>query len=96
MFIVPDWLPQAMIGLAFGLVVSGINHYILNQGLKKAKEMSVKQANKLIIKRYIIRYVLNILALLLVYKSLPMVIATAIGLTASKNVFLIKNLFNKK
>lgn len=96
MLIVPDWLPQAIMGLALGLFVSGINHYVLTKGLKKAEEMPSKEANKMIAKRYMIRYFLNIVTLLLVYKSLPMVLSTAVGLTASKNLILIKSLYKRK
>lgn len=85
----PYWLPAALIGLLFGLVISGVNYYILAQGIKKAEQDPSK--NTLVIaSRYGIRYVINMAALFLVYKNTPMLIATAFGLTFNKYVFLVK------
>ncbi len=89
----PAWLPSALIGLVFGLLVSAFNHFILIQGMKKAQNMPEHKAKNLITLRYGIRYVLNIAALFLVHKNMPMLVATALGLTASKNILFLRHLF---
>jgi hypothetical protein len=89
----PDWLPSALIGLAFGLLVSAFNHFLLIQGMRQAQNLPEHKAKNLITLRYGIRYVLNIAALFLVHKNMPMLVATALGLTASKNILFLRHLF---
>ena len=88
----PEWVPPALIGLAFGLAVSSLNHLILMRGLKKGEGQEPPKSKNIILKRYGIRYILNIAALFLVYKNTPMLIATAIGLTLSKNLLFLRYL----
>ncbi len=86
----PNWLPAAFIGLAFGFAVSGINHLIMELGIKRGKTLDPKKATRIVITRYGIRYILNIAALFIVHDNVPMLIATAIGLTGSRNIMLFR------
>jgi len=86
---------SALLGLAFGIAVSVLNHLILLQGQKAAKDMPPAKAKNTILLRYGIRYLLNLAAMFLVYKNPAMLIATAIGLTANKNFLFIKHLLKK-
>lgn len=88
----PSWLPSALAGLALGLTVSLLNHLILLQGQRQAVHQPPAKARNTVLARYGIRYLLNVLALFLVYKNTAMLIATAIGLTANKNYLFIKHL----
>ncbi len=88
----PDWLVPGLIGLVFGTAISGFNHYMLLQGIRKAEKLPGSEGKMAIAKRYGIRYITNILAMFLVYKNAPMLVGTAIGLTAVKNILFAKNL----
>lgn len=96
----PQWLPSGLIGLLFGLVVSILNYFILQQGIKKSTSLPDSKGQNIIMVRYGIRYILNILALVIVYKNAPMLLGTAIGLTANKSYLFFKYLnwknFGKK
>jgi len=93
---IPQWLPSALLGLLFGIGVSVLNHFILKQGINKAANLPPEKGKSVIMIRYGIRYIFNILALFLVYKNTPMLIATAIGLTANKNYLFLKYLNSGK
>lgn len=95
MIIVPAWMPSALLGLAFGAAVSAFNYVILLQGQKKAETMPAEKGKNIVLARYAVRYVINIVALFLVYKNAPMLIATALGLTFNKNMLFVKYLFKK-
>jgi len=89
-----SWLIQALKGLVVGLVVSGFNHFILSRAMKKSEGLPDAKAKKIIISRYSVRYLTNILVLFLVYYFFPedsfMLIGVAIGLTMEKNLYLYK------
>jgi ABC-type Fe3+-siderophore transport system permease subunit len=91
----PVWLPSALQGLAFGIAVSALNYLILLRGQKKAETLPPEKGKNIVLSRYAVRYILNVLALFLVYKNPPMLIATAIGLTFNKNILFFKYLFKK-
>jgi len=91
----PVWVPSALKGLSFGVVISTFNYFILVQGQKKAESMPPEKGKNAILIRYGIRYILDVLALFLVYKDAPMLIGTAIGLTFNKNFLFVKYLFKK-
>ena len=91
----PAWLPDALMGLAFGLAVSGVNHLIFLRGIRKSDGMPDMKAKNIIAAHYGVRYILDFTALFLVYffnKSMAALITTAFGLTASKNVLFFKYL----
>lgn len=94
------WLPSAIKGLFFGLVVSVINHAILWQGMKKAQHLSLKEKKSVLLKRYGMRYFMNIVALLTAYLVLkadePFLVATAFGLMASKNMYILRYFRTRK
>lgn len=92
----PTWLPSALIGLIFGLCVSGINYLILKQAMDKSNNLPPLKSKNLIFSRYLIRIFLDLAALFLVYKNVPMLIGTAIGLTITKNIMLIKHYFSSR
>ncbi len=96
----PLWLLSALKGLLFGLAVSGLNHFILFQGIKNARNLSPAEKKNVILKRYSLRYLINIGALLSAYFILkgdvPFLVATALGLTVSKNVYIIKYFRTRK
>lgn len=85
-----------IIGFLFGTAVSFFNHYIV---IRLANQMNSQNINRLkgkLTLRYLVRFVTNILALFIVFRNTPMLIATAIGLTSVKNYLFIKYLFMKK
>jgi len=90
--LLPEWALSAVIGLGFGLVVSGLNHLILTWGQKRDDNQPLQK--DIILKRYAIRFFINIAALLIVRKDTAMLIATAFGLTMSKNLLFFKGLFD--
>lgn len=95
MIALPIWMPSALKGLAFGVAVAALNHFILVQGEKKAETMPPEKGKNIIMIRYGIRYLLDVLALFLVYRDAPMLIGTALGLTFNKNFLFVKYLFKK-
>jgi len=96
----PQWLPSALIGLLFGIAVSILNYFILQQGIKKSASLPAGNGQNIIMARYGMRYILNILALVIVYENAPMLLGTALGLTANKSYLFFKYLnwknFGKK
>ncbi|MHB8157025.1 MAG: hypothetical protein ACYDEQ_06485 [Desulfocucumaceae bacterium] len=91
----PVWLPSALKGLAFGIVVAAFNHFLVVRAEKMAESLPPQKGKNLILMRFGIRYMLNVLALFLVYKDAPMLIGTALGLTVNKNFLFFKYLFKK-
>lgn len=91
----PGWMLPALTGLVIGAAVSFINHLILLQGVKKAERLAPQHGKNVIMLRYGLRYILNFATLFLVHKNPAMLVAAALGLTASKNALVIKNLLNK-
>lgn len=91
----PVWMPSALKGLAFGILVAAFNHWLLLRGEKKAEGMAPEKGRNVILARYGIRYIIDVLALFLVYKDAPMLIGTAIGLTFNKNILFVKYLIKK-
>ncbi len=90
----PQWLPQALLGLLLGLVIAGINHFLVVQVLRQADTLPAEKAKNKIMIRYGVRYLLNLAALFAVHKNAPMLIGTALGLTANKNMLFFKYLRN--
>ena len=74
-----------LIGFVWGLAVSLFYNFLTWRALTKPGNI----LNTLV---FVLRQVLNVLAMFLVYKNLAMLIGTALGLLAVKNYIFVKNL----
>jgi hypothetical protein len=80
-----------LLGLFWGSAVSAGNYFYLQRIIKKnAKHPDRSPAA--IVSYQIIRYFIDVLALLLVYKHLWVLVGTGLGLTVMKNVMMIQEL----
>lgn len=80
-------------GFGLGVAVSIFNHWL---AVKALKGNDAKASKKKFTNRIFFRYFLNFVVLFLVYKNVPMLIATALGLTMVKNYILIQYTLGKK
>lgn len=82
-----------VLGFIWGLAVSAFNNFWTWKALNNVGGFFSRLV-------FIFRQGINLLAMFLVYKNLYMLIGTAVGLLAIKNVILLKNLqeliFNRK
>ena len=82
-----------VLGFVWGLAVSAFNNFWTWKALSNVGGFFSRLV-------FIFRQGINLLAMFLVYKNLYMLIGTALGLLAIKNVILFKNLqeliFNRK
>lgn len=76
-----------LIGIVWGLAVSLFNNFMTWRALNRPNGISTLFL--------VFRQGINILAMFAVYKNLPMLIGTAIGLLMIKNVILLKSLIKK-
>lgn len=77
------YILPALIGFTWGFLVSLFNNFWTKRALYNPK-------NKTAVVFFILRQAINVLAMFLVYRNLPMLIGTALGLLAVKNYILIK------
>lgn len=82
-------------GLAFGAAVAAVNHWLIWSIVKNYDKYDPKKAKTKLFVRYFIRYILDVLALFLVYKHLYVLIGTALGLTLVGKVLAAKYLLKK-
>ena len=82
----PILLP-AVLGFAWGLAVSLFNNFWTARALKDPKKSAA-------VIFFTCRQLINVLAMFAVYKNLPMLIGTALGLLAVKNYILIQGFFD--
>ena len=80
-------LLPAVLGFAWGLAVSLFNNFWTARALKNPKSSAA-------VIFFTCRQLINILAMFAVYKNLPMLIGTALGLLAVKNYILIQGIFD--
>jgi hypothetical protein len=85
-------------GLLLGTAVSAFNYFITLRALENWGEIGSRKAKakgrtSLV---FLVRYSLNFAALFLVYKNVPMLIGTGIGLTMVKNILFFKYLIKRK
>lgn len=88
----PDWAPLAVLGLAFGLVVSAFEHFLLLRGLKKGEGKEPRKAKNILLSRFASSSLITIAALYLVHRNTAILIGTAIGLIFSKHILIIRYL----
>jgi len=89
-------LPSIFFGFFLGLAVSIFTYHLSLRMVKKYKLHPDAKKNKKIYIPIYLKYLLNFICLFLVHKNVPMLIATAIGLTMTKNYFIIKYTLGKK
>lgn len=82
-------LLPVLLGFIWGLSVSLFNNFWASKALSHAGS---KKATIF----FVCRQGINVLAMFLVYKNIPMLIGTALGLLAVKNYILIKCLANMR
>lgn len=80
-------LLPALIGVVWGLAVSLFNNFWAWRALNRPKGFSVTIL--------VFRQGINFLAMLAVYRSVPMLIGTAFGLLLVKNIILLKEIFGE-
>lgn len=80
-------LLPAVLGFAWGLAVSLFNNFWTARALKNPKSSAA-------VIFFTCRQLINVLAMFAVYKNLPMLIGTALGLLAVKNYILIQGIFD--
>jgi hypothetical protein len=84
-------------GLLFGTVVSILNFRLLYLTIERAVKMHPERARKFTVSRYMIRYVLTALVILVSINSPDInALGTVIGLVMLKLVILQRDLFNHK
>ena len=84
-------------GLLFGTVVSILNFRLLYLTIERAVMMHPERARKFTVSRYLIRYVLTALVILVSINSPDInALGTVIGLVMLKLVILQRDLFNHK
>lgn len=86
----PVWLPSALKGLGLGLAVSGLNYLIMSRTFRRGEKIFGQRGKYLFLVSFLGRIALDFAAMLLVYKDVPMLIATVVGLTADKNILVIR------
>ena len=74
-----------IVGFIWGLAVNLFNNFLTWRTLAKPGSILCTLV-------FVLRQVLNILAMFLVYKNVAMLIGTAMGLLAVKNYIFLKNL----
>ncbi|MDK2822303.1 MAG: hypothetical protein PWQ67_1888 [Clostridia bacterium] len=89
-------LPSILFGFCLGLAVSIINYQLALRAYNKLSTDASEKFKKKFTTRLIIRYILNFVVLFLVHKNVPMLIATAFGLTMVKNYLLLQYTLGKK
>lgn len=82
-------LLPGVLGFIWGVAVSLFNNFWTARALADPKN------GKAVI-FFVCRQGINLLAMLLVFKNVPMLIGTALGLVAVKNYILIQCLFDMK
>ena len=84
-------------GLLFGTVVSVLNFRLLYLTIERAVRMHPERARKYTVSRYLIRYVLTALVIIVSINSPDInALGTVIGLIMLKLVILQRDLFNYK
>ncbi len=73
----------ALLGFIWGFLVSLFNNFWTARALYHPK-------SKLAVLFFVLRQGINVLAMFLVYRNVPMLIGTALGLLAVKNYIFIK------
>ncbi|MFZ5943925.1 MAG: hypothetical protein ACOYVD_07425 [Bacillota bacterium] len=91
-------LNSIIIGFAFGLFVSIINHQLVVRSYGNSGPDTGQASNfkKKFTTRVVIRYFLIFAALFLVRNNPPMLIAAGFGLTMVKNYILLQYILGKK
>ena len=80
-------LLPGILGFVWGLAVSLFNNFWTVRALKNPKSGTA-------VVFFTCRQLINVLAMFAVYKNLPMLIGTALGLLAVKNYILLRGVFD--
>lgn len=87
-------IAQAAIGLLYGSIVSFFNHQFLVRGWDKVNSRTISlKLSKLkrnIMVRYAIHFLIDVIALLLVAKWLPVLLGTAAGIVITQKILIVK------
>ncbi|NLO89360.1 MAG: hypothetical protein GX088_03400 [Clostridia bacterium] len=92
----PAWMMPFIKGLVFGTAVGVLNNYITVRAAYPKEELTSEKAKRRLGGAYIFRYIINFVALFLVYKNIPMLLGTALGLAVIKNIILISYILKRK
>lgn len=85
-------------GLVFGSIIGSLNHWLVWSALKNTDQQRPAQVKNKLMGRYLIRYVVDFLALAtyLWHKDTYILVGTALGLTLIGKVLAVKYSFLKK
>jgi len=83
-------------GLLFGTAVGVLNNFISIKAAFPKKSLNNEKTKRRLAGAYVLRYLINFSALFLVYKNIPVLMGTALGLTVVKNIILICYIYKRK
>ncbi len=85
---------QVVLGLLYGSIVSFFNHRLLVKGWDKVNSRSVTaklgKLKRNIMIRYAIHFIIDVIALLLVARWLPALLAAATGIVITQKILIVK------
>lgn len=85
-----DYAPLFCLGLAYGLAIGALNHFIMVRGWQKVNEYHIERAKRRLMARYMLRLAIYFVALLLVFRHVPMLIGAGIGMVLIPKFLAIK------
>jgi hypothetical protein len=90
----PSWLLWIIKGFTLGLVVSGVNFYLLLRGIKRIEANPTKKTKATLVGYYSLRYLIDLGTLFIAYffiaKNASFLIGVAFGLTIPNTYYLFK------
>lgn len=94
----PSWLFWLIKGLALGLVVAGLNYYLMLRAIKRMDAKPEEKTKGTLVRYYCLRYLLDLGTMLIAYfflsKNASFLIGVAFGLTIPNTFYLYK--FSKR
>lgn len=92
-----DASKSLIIGLVFGVLISGLNFIDLSNTLQRAVSKSPEKAQSYTVRKYFMRYIMNGVVIFVAVKTPHIhVISTVLGMLLIKFSIMITNLFNDK
>ncbi|MBN2794352.1 MAG: ATP synthase subunit I [Clostridia bacterium] len=92
-----DSSKSLILGLVFGVLISGLNFIDLSNTLQRAVSMSPEKAQSYTVRKYFMRYIMNGVVIFVAVKTPHIhVISTVLGMLLIKFSIMITNLFNDK
>ncbi len=83
-------------GMLFGLLIGLINRKMIISVADQFGEYPPGTAKRKLLVRYLLRYSLNFLALLVTYRWVPALLGTALGLIIMQKTLIVQYIFLRK